>query len=378
MNFLIDVPGKFTSVTGRFDIQIRAGRVASASASGIYAGKAPPVGTPVPLAMDIPDQVEFDYDLSSLTPAGNEVDVEIEMYGSGEAVDANAWDDVELSLTTATPTGEPGLTVSWPKTTSPVVLESSRSLDGNSWTPMLNIPHDYFGLNFVKIPGTRASEFFRLTSIPEEPCVLLIEQQPSSVTINAGELATFMVGAVGKPMPGNFQWQRKDSAGGFVDIPGANAPMLAFDPGSEPFTNIVVLTYRCVVGNECTTVTSAEATLTILPRKDTLPPKVVAVLAACPNPIVTVRFSEPIAPPSALQPSAYQFMMGNRPGPRVLEARMVGPDQVQLFLGGTVQPGIMALVVNGVRDLAGNAISPGKPIPVQCDEPAAAVVIRTQ
>lgn len=371
MNLRIEIPGQLTSLTGRVDLQIRGGIVEVADGSGIYAGSLPAVGSAVPVTFNLINDIEFDYDLTSLTPAGNDTDVAIDMYGSGEAIDEKAFDEVTLTMTTVTPTGDPGLTLVWPTTPGLThTLESSPVLTGGTWRPLPIIPREHLGLNFVRISNSAPAQFFRLARPELPPCEIRIHQQPVSVTVPAGEPAMFFVEASGNPFPEKYQWQRQvPGTDSFEDIPGANGPTLFFDPGSEPFTNYVVL---CRISNGCTTKTSEKATLTVLARHDTTPPQVQAAIAECPAPVLVVIFSEPVIPELAMMPNNYQLRSLSLNTPRVLEAQLMGPNLVRLFLSGPITPSGTTLTVRNVRDLAGNPVPPGNTTPVNCGgDPAA-------
>ncbi len=365
MNLKVEIPGQYTSLTGRMDLQIRGGVVQVADGSGIYANLLPPVGTQVPFTFQMPNEIEFDYDLSSLTPTDHDVDVAIDMYGSGEAVDEKASEELTLTLATAAPTGDPGLTVVWPQTPGvPITLEATSDLLRDTWSPVPAIPQEHLGLNFVKINNTAPAQFFRLSAPVLPLCEIRIHQQPMDVTVPAGQPASFFVEASGIPMPEKYQWaQLRPGADAFEDIPGANEPVLFFGPGSEPFTNHIVL---CRISNGCTTVDSAKARLTVLPARDTMPPFVQAAVAECPAPVIMVMFSEPVRPDRAMIPNNYLLRSLNTTGPRVMEAQLVAPNVVRLFLSAPLPPAGGILTVRNVSDLAGNPIAPANNTPVNC------------
>jgi len=83
----------------------------------------------------------------------------------------------------------------------------------------------------------------------------VIVSQPQNVTVVVGQSATFSVTATGSP-PLTYQWQRDQ-----VNIPGANQPTYTLyqtslsDNGAR---------FRCEVSNSYGTITSSEATLTVL------------------------------------------------------------------------------------------------------------------
>lgn len=374
MNLKIEIPGQYTSLTGRLDLQIRGGVVTVADATGIYDGILPPIGTRVPFSFAMQNEIEFDYDLSAVTPADHDVDVAIDMYGSGEAVDEKAFEEITVTLSPATPTGDPGLTVVWPTTPGVAYLvEATPDLLRDTWSPVPGIPQEHLGLNFMKISNAAPAQYFRLVAPALPPCEIRIHQQPMDVTVPAGQPATFFVEASGNPMPERYQWQLLDPAtDAFQDIPGANGPVLFFGPGSEPFTNVPPPIVRCVIDNGCTTKPSAKARLTVLPGHDTTPPFVQAAVAECPAPVVMVMFSEPVRPELAMMPNNYQLRVLNQTGLRVMEAQLVAPNVVRLFLNAPLPPTGAILTVRNVADLAGNLIAPANNTPVHCGGESAA------
>ena len=195
-------------------------------------------------------------------------------------------------------------------------------------------------------------------------CALTILGQPESTMNAVGSLATFTVEANGFPALLEYQWQtRRPSSLAFVNIPGATSasystPTTMNDNGSQ---------YRCVIDNGCASVTSTKATLTVKSEQDTTPPMVQTVFTECPAPMLVVMFSEPVHPESAMQPNNYQLRSGILNNLRVLEAQVLGPNMVQLFLSGPVPPEGTLLTVRNVRDLAGNVIPDGNMTPVNCD-----------
>jgi hypothetical protein len=91
------------------------------------------------------------------------------------------------------------------------------------------------------------------------PCVLGIAQPPADTTVLAGQNVTFSVIATGAPPATTYQWQAGPGSEPFTNIPPANSPTLTLaaavtDNGTR---------FRCVVGNGCTNVISAEATLSV-------------------------------------------------------------------------------------------------------------------
>jgi len=228
------------------------------------------------------------------------------------------------------------------------------------------VPQQHLDLNYVKVTPTASAEYFRLVRNPEPPCQILIFGQPQDVTVEPGQVATFFVEAAGNPLPEKFQWQLLDRNGEWTDIPEANKPILLFNPGSEPFFAWPWPKLRCVIDNGCTSVTSAEAVLTVKSDGDTVPPMVQMVFSECPAPMIIVQFSEPVLPEQAMNPENYQLRSGPLSGPKVLEIQVMGPQMVQLFLSGPVPPEGAFLNVSNVHDLAGNVIPEGNMTPVNC------------
>jgi hypothetical protein len=152
-----------------------------------------------------------------------------------------------------------------------------------------------------------------------------IVQQPASVSVLEGEEAVFSVrlelgvGAV-------YQWQRDA-----VDIPGANAfdyvleTARVGDDGAQ---------FRCVITNSYGSVTSATATLSVL--ADTTPPGLVSAFnLGSPNRI-TVLFTEPVEPATALVPSNYLLTSGAS----VSAVRFVGDEATVVLETSTLQQGL--------------------------------------
>lgn len=101
------------------------------------------------------------------------------------------------------------------------------------------------------------------------------------------------------------------------------------------------------------------------PAGDTTPPTLVSAQVVTPAQ-VKVTFSEQMDPATANKPSNYQLF---GPGPIMGQIPVVGanltPDgaMVILQLGGTLQSRTgYTLIVNNVRDLAGNPIAPNSAI----------------
>src|SRR5438128_754898 len=107
------------------------------------------------------------------------------------------------------------------------------------------------GATLVNCGGGATSVSSPLSSNTTPPA---IATQPTTVTITAGETATFTVVAMG-PAPLNYHWQKND-----VDIAGANSATYT-TPAAVPEDN--GSRFRVVVSNSAGSVTSDAATLSV-------------------------------------------------------------------------------------------------------------------
>lgn len=99
---------------------------------------------------------------------------------------------------------------------------------------------------------------------------------------------------------------------------------------------------------------------------DTTPPSF-TVLPQCGAPMLLVEFSEPVEPLSAMHLAHYSLMSMPPLPIEVFAAELVGPETVMLQVAPPLQPGFTyVLQVQGVSDLAGNAIPPGTTTTFTC------------
>lgn len=111
--------------------------------------------------------------------------------------------------------------------------------------------------------------------------------------------------------------------------------------------------------------------LRLLEAPDLTPPTWVT-LPECGVPMVIVRFSEPVALPTAVQPQNYQVLAGTGGTMRVLNVVPVDETTVRLIFEQPIRPGQpYALRVRGVADLAGNVVADGPPVSFGCPGDAA-------
>lgn len=90
LTFRVAFPSTNTSLQGELLIEVENGMVTNSAGTGHYAGLAPAVGAKVPLTLAVASEVEFDYDLGDHN--GNELDVELDLHGAGEAAEEAATD----------------------------------------------------------------------------------------------------------------------------------------------------------------------------------------------------------------------------------------------------------------------------------------------
>lgn len=94
-------------------------------------------------------------------------------------------------------------------------------------------------------------------------CTLEITDQPLPQTDCYGNHVEFSAGISGAEGTVIYQWQQKPPGGDFSDIPGANTSLLPVNNIGVNGENTDGSEYRVVVSDDCTTITSAGATLHI-------------------------------------------------------------------------------------------------------------------
>lgn len=161
LNFSVGFPSTNTSLQGMASLTIRNGAVTASSATGIYAGLLPAPGAIVPLSFNLPDQVDFDYDLGNFD--GHDLEVALNFDGAGEAFDAKETEDVPtLTITGADPAvPSAGVLVSWPVTSQPTMLEST--MDLRTWAPLPVETRVADGRVWARVPALESGwQYFRL------------------------------------------------------------------------------------------------------------------------------------------------------------------------------------------------------------------------
>lgn len=191
-----------------------------------------------------------------------------------------------------------------------------------------------------------AANFFQFGTVLFPP---EITRQPASLTVTEGESATFQVFARNSDTL-TVQWQRNG-----VLIPGANRLILvvpsvsATDNGSR---------FRVTLANALGAVVSEEAVLTV--RPDVTPPELLSAFNASLSSVV-VRFSEPVATNTSLNPANYALNLG-----ATVTSVASGPSSSEVVLTTSqLSPGgSYTLTVTAVTDRAAtpNPVLPGTSI----------------
>ncbi|MFP6875896.1 MAG: Ig-like domain-containing protein, partial [Roseibacillus sp.] len=99
------------------------------------------------------------------------------------------------------------------------------------------------------------------------------------------------------------------------------------------------------------------------------PPKFQAH-AFCFEPVVMLAFTEAIDPVTARDPSLFLILDEAGQPNQIRDLQLVAPDTLLLFLEHPIQPtqSLKAVILDGVRDRAGNAMRPNYAVPVDCND----------
>ena len=169
VDLYLEFPTRLTSLQGKLDLRIRNGKVTHAESTGTYAGKLPPVGTRVPITLDLPNTEEFDYDLGDFE--GHDIDVNMEFSGSGEAEESRSADpELTVTRTQVTPDAVPSVTLSFDQQNVPVVIQQSTNLAVWDDTDIVHVlteatPDGQHHITVPVLPGENM--FFRLRTEEE-------------------------------------------------------------------------------------------------------------------------------------------------------------------------------------------------------------------
>lgn len=270
LDFYIEFPTALTSLQGKLDLRVRKGVVTHSEATGTYAGKLPPVGTRIPIELDLPNTEDFDYDLGDFE--GHDLEVDLDFSGAGETEEAKAADP-EMIVTRMHNVDDPSVTLTFPPQNVPLVVQQSTNLSVWDDTDIVHVLTEptVNGMHHVTIPvDPAASTFFRIKT-------------------------------------------------------------------EEDF------------------VTDLDA------------PKFLAE-AVCGQPMVLINFTEPVIPELATDPFLYMVVDPQGQNNQVLDAQMLAPDAVMLFLQRPIQPELQlqAVILGGIADLAGNEMRQNYAVPIDC------------
>lgn len=188
LTFRVALPSTNTSLQGELLIEVGGGSVTNASATGHFAGLAPAIGASLPLSLDVPNEIEFDYDLGDFGDA--ELDVGLDLHGAGETA-AEAESDIPW-LTILTPDDTTlviehyVLDPTWKLESTPALLPGATwtevpvpaETNGDRMTYQLPIspsaPAGFFRLRKTETPGDTEPPTFVVMPQCREP-VLMVE-----------------------------------------------------------------------------------------------------------------------------------------------------------------------------------------------------------
>ncbi len=194
LTFRVALPSTNTSLQGQLLIEVGDGGVTNASATGYFAGMAPAIGASLPLSLDVPNEIEFDYDLGDFGDA--DLDVGLDLHGAGEtAAEAESempWltiitpDDTTLILEhyvpdpawklEFTPALLPGAT--WTEVTVPAITNADRVFYQLPRSP--SAPSGFYRLRKAVQPGDTEPPTFQ--AMPECGAAILMVQFSEPVT----------------------------------------------------------------------------------------------------------------------------------------------------------------------------------------------------
>ncbi|HEY9175283.1 MAG TPA: hypothetical protein VI136_23610 [Verrucomicrobiae bacterium] len=253
-SFRLDLPGRYTTAAGHLQLEVRNGVLLKADSGGVYAGMTPPLGVTIPFDFPLPNAVDLDYDLTSV--AGTNAEVALELSAGGQVLEEFTADEPALSVAATGKT----VTLAWPVSATPFELQSRRGfVSGPPWAAVGLDPVVEEGLARVTLPLGADPQFFRLFAKEAGPCELAVTTQPSDAFGGVGATVTWQVEASGAPAPNSFQWQQLNSEGAFVDIPGANEPLLTWTASPADLS----AQFRCKIANGCSAVTSLPGKFTL-------------------------------------------------------------------------------------------------------------------
>jgi hypothetical protein len=180
------------------------------------------------------------------------------------AITSQPADQLVLAGQTATllvgVSGTPPLTYQW---YSGALGDSSNPVGTNSsyTTPPLGT-NATFWVQALNAAGPNYAVTSRLASVQITTTAFTLTQQPSGLTVCAGNPAAFTVGFTAPPIPATtIQWQRRVLGGSYTNIPGATSTNYAIPAVSAADDSSF---FRAVFSNTGTNVLTAEAPLSVM------------------------------------------------------------------------------------------------------------------
>jgi len=176
---------------------------------------------------------------------------------------------------------------------------------------------------------------------------VVITTQPADQTVPERGRANFYVEATGSRL--RYQWYQNNAV-----IPGATNAL--FQISSVTFA-LSGRTYHAVVSNPVNVVTSAPATLTVIP--DTFGPRVESVVLDTNESRVIVQFDELISRDSATNRANYSLVILGTTNTIPITNAQFAVDRVRVWASHTLNPRTnYALCIANVFDLNTNAVVP--------------------
>ncbi|MBT5925936.1 MAG: hypothetical protein HOH33_04905, partial [Verrucomicrobia bacterium] len=185
-----------------------------------------------------------------------------------------------------------------------------------------------------------------------------VTSQPSDQSVVAGASATFSVGVNDNASPPpTFQWTKNGT-----DVEGATGATWVIDRASVDDDGAKI---AVVVSNSGGTVTSDEVTLSV--SSDDVPPTITGASGTESFATIRVTFSESLDQGSAETAGNYSASGGINITAAALGGAPGTPgDNVVILNTSTQEPGtVVTLTVDGVTDVAGNAVAAGASIEFQ-------------
>ena len=234
------------------------------------------------------------------------------------------------TVTLTTSNGQDGAVVTWttnsPGTNLPAwrTQFSTNLVDPSSWIDRTNGVTRTNSVFRLIVPAAQREEFFRLaldtTPLVPDPVGACVAVAPESNIVAQSHEAFLFVRADGT-LPITYQWL-------FNGAPILNATNGILDYPQAQSTNQGL--YTVIVSNAYGGDLSDPALLQVVP--DTTPPALVSAAASSNRMQITVTFSEPMDPSTALNPGNYQVFSFSPPATVPIVNAVPGADQTMVIL----------------------------------------------